>query len=282
MPSSRAASLALVCLAAACATAPKRDEPRAPPIVQLTGTSVRDVSLEGLTLVLALELQNPSAARVQLSEAKVRLSVAAEKVIDVAVPLGLAVEPNASAAVEVPIRLEWATLPGVVPVALRGDDVPYRVDGAVALASPREVRLPFAHEGRLPLPRVPKVSFERSKVEQVGLSATAVRVGLKIDNPNPFPVKVELKDLKVLTAGAELVTLSAQDASVGAKASEELDLTGRLDLGTLGVAAKAVLGGEWPQPGLAGTVRVGSFEKSFSAAPEPARAGKAAPDAAKK
>lgn len=244
-------------------------------MLAVTALTVSEASMDGVVVEVHLEVHNPSPVNLTIDAAHLALEVGGAPVSTVSLALALRVDAGSTAQARVPIRLRWASVPGLSERVLRGEDLPYTVRGELVLARPFERRLPFEKEGRLSPPRLPSIAFERSSVERSGL-AFSLRAGVRIDNPNPFPITVELQDVQLRLAGAPLLAVSALErGTVEADGERELQLEGRLDTGVVGSAVGAALRGAPLGASLTGQLRVGSVQVPFDLAPPGPR-----PDAA--
>ncbi len=126
------------------------------PTVAPHDVGIRDLTVEGATVDVAVEVHNPLPAGAQV-DAHWRLLLDGGQVTE-GVVTGLTVAPGADTLLHLPIALRWADLWGVTGTV--GRPVPWRVElelaGHTGLGT---WHVPYAYDGELPALAWPEVSF---------------------------------------------------------------------------------------------------------------------------
>jgi hypothetical protein len=151
----------LLLLAAACSYTPT---------VAPHDVGIRDLTLEGATVDLAVQVHNPLPAAAQV-DAGWRLLLDGTAVSEGTVH-GLGVAPSADTVLHVPLALRWADLWAVAGTG--GRPVPWRVEldlaGHTGLGT---WSIPYAHDGELPALAWPDVTFVDWRIDRMDTSVVA-------------------------------------------------------------------------------------------------------------
>lgn len=126
------------------------------PTVTLHHTEVRGASLEGVSVVAVLEVENENAFDVEVRRVRARVTLAERYHL---APIDF--QPNkwvragSKARVSVPVTIGWTTVPGVLAAAGSSSEVTYRVVGTADVTAGRSMKLkrdayPIDQEGTIP------------------------------------------------------------------------------------------------------------------------------------
>jgi LEA14-like dessication related protein len=239
-------------LAAAAITAPR---------LKLQQATVAAVDLEGATVHLAFTLENPNDVAFKVARASWRLDVEEARVAEGEVPGGLTLAARGTAPFGVSVRLRWGDVQRLAERAGRQEQVAYRIEGAVGVESPLGVlTLPFTHQGRLPVPRLPAFRLASAAVNLASLTELELLLALEVENPNAFPLPGAALRFDLLVNG---VTVAAgREARLDPLvAGGEARLSVPIQVSLLGAGrAAASLHGGGGELRLRGTVRAGGLE----------------------
>jgi LEA14-like dessication related protein len=232
------------------------DKPR----LHFEEATVAAVDLEGTTVVLHFALENPNDISFRVAGATWRLEVEAAEVADGELPGGVTLPARTTAPFAVTVRLRWADVARLAEQARRQAQVAYRVDGAIRVETPiGEVALPYQHEGRVPVPRLPALRLARASVEVNSLTDLTLDLTLDVENPNAFPLPGTTLQFDLLLNGVPVATgREAMLKPLGADGEARLTLPIRVSLLGAGRALTTSHGGG--ELRLRGTVRAGGLE----------------------
>jgi LEA14-like dessication related protein len=153
--------------------------------------SAEGLDLDGVTIGLHYRLENPNGFGLDLKKLVYKLEVEGRPITDGEIPATIAIRANGSTPIALPVRLRWRELPGFAQTLLTKRDVVYRVTGEAGVGSPvGTIGLPFDHQDRLTLPRLPSFSVENITVHSASLSNLALDVRLRVENGNAFPLPI--------------------------------------------------------------------------------------------
>ena len=162
-----------------------------PPRLSYQSWSADQLDLEGVTIALHYQLENPNQIGLDLRRLAYKLEVEGTQAGEGELPAGIQVPPRGSAAIAIPVRLRWRDVPRLAEVLLSRAEVAYRITGSAGVGSALGIiDLPFDHQDRVAIPRPPSFRIESISVRNASLSDLAVDVRLRIENGNSFPLPV--------------------------------------------------------------------------------------------
>jgi LEA14-like dessication related protein len=211
------------------------------PTLTFRNASVDVLDLEGATVALHVDLQNPNGFGLDVAHVGWSLDAEGTRVATGDTPGGLSIPANGTAPLAIPVRVRWRDVPGILGLFRRGEDgLRYAVAATIGVRTPiGVVELPVAHQGRLALPRLPSFSLEGLRVRSVSLAEVAFEVRVGVRNPNAFPVPAG-KVGWTLSLGASAPVARAEGvalSAIAARGGADLVFPVRLDLGSAGRAA---------------------------------------------
>lgn len=224
---------------------------------------ITGLDLEGVDVVF--DVQGSSAVPLNASSPPLtyRLDVAGKRLTS-GRGAGASVEGRRIRA-ELPVRVGFAELAGLLG-SLRGrDEAPYELTGSFEIpaliggGSPLEV--PFSHAGTLPIPKPPKIRVQDVRTADVGLGGATLELDVELANPNGFALGLEQLGYDLTLGGTSLGGLRATtDGKVPARGSRSLTLSADVSSGR---TLQALLGGVSPAD--ARVVPTGSFDTPWGA-----------------
>lgn len=232
------------------------------PKLTFRSASLQSLDMEGATLALTWDLENPNGFGVDLARAAWSVDVEGTRVAAGDLPGGLQIRANATAPVTLPVRVRFQDVPGIVTLLEGGKDViRYRVAGTLGIGTPIGILdLPLSHEDRLRLPALPHFALDGISVRSMTFSEVALDVRVRVRNPNAFPLPLGKIDYALALGGTSVArTDGAELAAVAAGGSAVVAIPVRLDIASAGrVAAELSRGGD-VQVDLSGKAVVGGI-----------------------
>jgi LEA14-like dessication related protein len=218
------------------------------PKLSFRSASVQALDLEGATIGLLFDLQNPNSVGVELARAAWAVEVDGTRIGAGDMPGGLSIPANGTAPITLPVRVRFADVPGIVSLLGSGKDaLPYKVSGSVGVKTPLGVLdLPLSHSDQVKLPRVPRFGVDGLSVRSVSFDSISLGVLLRVTNPNGFPMPPGALDTAVAVGGKNVArTDGAKLQAVPGGASTTIEIPVRVDLAAAGrVASDLVQGGD--------------------------------------
>jgi LEA14-like dessication related protein len=237
------------------------------PTLTFRSAGIDALDLEGATVGLRFDLQNPNGFGLDLARVGWGVEVEGTRIATGDMPGGLAIPAKGTAPLTVPVRIRFQDVPGIVSLLTsRRDEIRYKVGGSVGVKTPVGiVDLPLEHEDRLGLPDLPSFALDGVSVRSASFRDVALDVKLRVTNPNAFPIPAGKLDYALSIAGSEVAR--AQDAllaTVAGKGSGVVSIPVRVDLARAGVAATELARGGPVRVGLAGTAEVAGIPLPLS------------------
>jgi len=162
-----------------------------PPKLSFQSWSADQLDLEGVTIALHYQLENPNQLGLDLRRITYKLEVEGTQAGEGELSAGIQVPPRGAAAVSIPVRLRWRDVPRLAEVLLSRAEVAYRITGSAGVGSALgTIELPFDHRDRVAIPRPPSFRIEGITVRNASLADVAIDVRLRIENGNGFPLPV--------------------------------------------------------------------------------------------
>ncbi len=177
-------------LVAGCNTLDEVIESAPKPGARILGAGVRNLSLSSLDLVFDIEVSNPYSVGLPLVDLTYTLNSGREQLLSGSIKPSGSVPANGTSVVQLPARLDLAsvvkTLPGVKPGAI----VPYnaRIDLIVDAPLLGEMNLPLRRSGEIPVPAPPQITLLSFDVGNLGLDEVRADARLRVKNTNQFRI----------------------------------------------------------------------------------------------
>lgn len=125
-----------------------------PPRVTFETLSLEALDLDGFTLGLHWNVDNPNRFPFRLARLGWALELDGRAAARGDQTKGIDIPAAGAATVEIPVRLRWAELPGLLQLALVRDEMPFKVSGVAAVGSSfGDIDVPFSREGKLAIPK---------------------------------------------------------------------------------------------------------------------------------
>lgn len=216
------------------------------PKLTYRSASVQALDLEGATIGLLFDLENPNSVGVELARASWAVDVGGTRIGAGDMPGGLKIPASGTAPVTLPVRVRFADVPGIVSLLGSGKDVlPYKVSGSIGVKTPLGVvDLPVSHADQVKLPRLPRFGVDGLSVRSVSFDSVALGVRVRVTNPNGFPMPPGALDTAIVVGGASVArTDGAKLQAVPGGASTTIEIPVRVDLASAGRAASSLVQG---------------------------------------
>jgi len=218
------------------------------PRLAFRSAALEALDLEGATIGFTWDLENPNPIGVDVARAGWQIEVEGTRVAAGDLPSGLSVPANGKAPVTFPVRVRFRDVPGIVSLLGSGRrDLGYRLSGSIGVRTPLGVLdLPMSHADRVKVPALPRFALDGLHVRSVSLSAVAVGVRLRVENPNAFPLPGGQIDYALALAGTPVARAEgASVAAVPGAGSAVVEIPVKIDVASAGrVAADLARGGD--------------------------------------
>lgn len=230
-----------------------------PPRAVFRSAALTGIDLDAATIDAQFRLENPNPVGVTLQRLTWAFSLDGTRVVDGTLPGGLRLAPSGSTPLVLPVRVPFASVPGLLTTFAGRDEAPYVVEGRATVRTPLgDVAIPLRFKGMLPIPKLPTVALRSVRIESLSLVRGRLGVALSVTNPNVFPLPLEALTARLSVAGQPVASLGL-DASrmVGPKETVELQLPVDVSFAGAGVAVLGAIQAGSARVGLAGEAKVG-------------------------
>ncbi len=233
----------------------------ASPRLQFEKATVTALDLDGTTVVLDFTLENPNDIAFRVAGATWRLDVEGSRLGEGELPGGVTLPSRGKAPFAVTVRLRWADLARLTEQVRRQAEVAYRVAGVIRVETPIGVlELPYRHEGRLPVPRLPALRLAGASVDVNSFTELELELTLDVENTNGFMLPGATLRFDVLLNGVPVATgREATLQPLGAGGEARLRLPIRVSLLGAGRALSTIHGSS--ELRLRGAIRAGGLER---------------------
>ncbi len=228
-------ALLALALLSACAGGRPRPKPANVPVltptVTVRGATLASAGFEGVTVDVALEVENPNPFALPVARLTHAVEVEGAPAFSGSARSDAAVAAQGTSPVTVPVFLPYGRIPDIGRRIGEGRPIAYRATGAVGLQTPAGVLdLPVCWAGTLPLPRLPAFSFEGVDVVGLGALALTFDVLLRVQNPNAFPIPPGALGHHLAVAGAPVAAGDQRTPGVPAGGSATFAIPARVNL----------------------------------------------------
>ena len=264
MRPARHAALFLVPLAlAGCAETLKMiGAPLEKPRLVFQGWEPRELDLEGATIALKWRVENPNAVGLKVAALDYRLELDGRQAVTGSASGGLSLPARGAAPLELPVRVRYADVKGIVDAFAAKDGIAWRVSGSVGVDTGMGVLgIPYSVEGKLPSPRLPRIALAGLSVHGISLTGLTVDVKLDVQNPNAFPLPLGALSYALRLGGNEVATAATHAlAPVGGGQHVAITLPVHLSFAAAGDVARRAAAGDPLDVGLSGQAGFGSVK----------------------
>jgi len=127
-----------------------------PPQVELTQIGIRNFGLTGGTLDTRVSIRNPNSTVIRSTGITLSLDVQGHRFGTTESAHAFELAGDSTVTFVVPIQFQWSTVGLAARSVLNTGDVQYAISGRTFLLVEGKIwRFPFAHEGNVPLVRLP-------------------------------------------------------------------------------------------------------------------------------
>jgi LEA14-like dessication related protein len=232
------------------------------PTLTFQSASLDELGLDGATVRLHYRLDNPNAIGLNVARASYQVELDGQRAVAGQLPTGIAIPAQGSAPLELPVRLRFGDVPGVARTLHERTEVPYRVTGTLGFDTPiGPIEIPFSHEGKLPVPRMPVVRFESARIESLSFTRVTASVTLAVENPNAFALPAGELSYALTLEGAEVARSSGLGlAAIPANGVAKVKIP--VDLSPLGAGAAVIsaMRSGTVEAALDGGAKIGGFD----------------------
>lgn len=173
------------------------------PRAKVLGMQLADINVESVAFNMDLEIENPNPVQILLSGFDYDLSIEGQSLISGIENKEISIPAGDSGRVNLPIRLEYASLANIWEQLKQKDEFNFNLTTASRVQVPvlGQLTLPATLRGQLPIVRLPKVEPSRLRVTDLKLTSATLMLDMEVENPNAFAFALEEIDYALAIGG---------------------------------------------------------------------------------
>lgn len=182
------------------------------PGARIVGVNLNNITLDSLSLMFDMEIDNPYAVSLPLVNVDYALVNLDKTFLSGKADLEGSVPAKGKKTVSLPVEIGYLGLMQVVQGVRPGGVVPYEAELGLSVDAPAlgRIRLPARKKGELPVPTVPEVGISEIKWDTLTLDEAGGHICLKVKNRNSFPVKLAGLDYGLSLGGTDVAQSSIE------------------------------------------------------------------------
>lgn len=237
------------------------------PSANIVDATLSDLTLEGVTVALKVDVKNPYPIAVPLTNVEYSLASKQESILTGALANPGSIPARGSKTLDVPLRVKFADVLAAVEGLKLGAVVPYAVNMNFNLDVPggEKLSLPLKKEGELPIPNVPDVRVSEVRWDEISVLSAKGLIKLDVTNTNEFDVGLAKFAYAMSVGGTKVVSGKLSDAaSLSPGQTKTLEIPVKISPASLGLAVVNMLKSNHPSYEVVGDLgiktRFGDFE----------------------
>ncbi len=177
-------------LVAGCGSLDEVVESAPKPSARILGAGVRNLSLKSLDLVFDVEVSNPYGVSLPLVDLTYTLGSGGQQLLSGSIKPSGSVPANGTSLVQLPARLDLASVVKTLPAVKPGAVVPYdaQINLIVDVPLLGETTLPLERSGEIPVPAPPQITLLSFEVGNLSLDEVRAEARLRVKNTNRFRI----------------------------------------------------------------------------------------------
>lgn len=230
------------------------------PRVTLQKVDIVGVDFQAARLRADLMLENRVPAAIKLAKVTWGVTIDGSSLASGDIAQALEIPANGKIPVQIPFLLKFEDLYKISQKYKDEDEAPFRLEGSLSVETPiGPIALPFHHEGKVPVLKVPLVELAKADVRGLNLSGADIRFKFHVKNPNKYALDVQSLDYALTLAGAKILDGALGSAlAVPAKGQGSFEADVKVSFAQAAAAAQAIVGHTNVAYGLNGNLAAGS------------------------
>ena len=176
------------------------------PTAHVIGVSIRGLSLENVVLLFDVEVENPYATSLPLTDLGYALSSGGNKFLQGTLTPTGSIPARGKQVIQLPATVPFSSLFTALKGVKPGAIVPYTADFRIGVDVPvlGRIDVPLSKSGELPVPAVPQVELSSLAMGKLGLDQIKASAKLQVKNTNQFPLDLTRLGISFALGGQEV------------------------------------------------------------------------------
>ncbi|HEX9792626.1 MAG TPA: LEA type 2 family protein [Planctomycetota bacterium] len=242
------------------------------PTARIASVGLQDLQLDGVTMLFDVEIENPYSVALPLVNLGYALASGGKSFLEGRAKLDGSVPAGGKRTIQVPAKLNFAGVLSALTGLKPGAVFPYAAQLDLSVDAPvvGRIGLPLETSGELPIPALPKLEMPRIDVEKFGLTGVNAVLQFGIENPNQFPISLDVFDYALKLGGNPVASSKVRDGSkIAANGTGKLRIPIEISTLDVGRGVLDLLRGNSAVYDVSGSMQLGT---PFGAMPSPIKA----------
>lgn len=213
------------------------------PRVTLEKVDITGVDFQAARLRADLQVENRIPAAVKLAKVDWGVLVDGQSLVSGIISEAIEIPAEAKVPVQIPFTLKFEDLYRIAQKYKDQDEAPFRLEGSLSVDTPiGPLSLPFHHDGKVPVLKVPLVDLAKADVKSMNMSGAEVRFKFNVKNPNKYALDIRSLDYGLTLAGTKILQGALGAAlNVPAKGQGAFDADVKVSFAQAAATAQAVI-----------------------------------------
>jgi LEA14-like dessication related protein len=185
------------------------------PVVTVRSVDLTEISFTDATLRFNMEIENPNGFGVKLDGFDYRFDINQKNFLNGDQPDKIDIAAGKKSPFAVPVSVNFSRLLDTVTDLVNDKSADYKIDLGLRFDLPvlGNTRIPVAHSGTLPIPKIPSIGVSALELKKMSLTGADLELVLKIGNPNIFGFDLNNLDYNFMVNGNRWV--EGSDPGIG-------------------------------------------------------------------
>lgn len=239
-------TLILVCLSG-CTTLQQAADIQKPS-ASVGAVSLGKISLNEVTLLVDLELTNPNPISLKADGFNLDLFINDQLLTNIAKQdekINLVV--NSTETLQLPVTFQFEEVSALLSSFSDQNELEYEILGSVLMDIPvlKNMELPVAYQGSLPIPKLPAVQFKGLKLDSIDWSGANLTLDLAVSNPNSFNLDIQSLSYQLQSGDKAFSSGALETMSLTSGENQDISIPLSVSLTNMGIKLFRLLyGGE--------------------------------------
>ncbi len=185
------------------------------PVVTVRSVDLTEISFTDASLRFNMEIENPNGFGVKLDGFDYRFDINQKNFLNGDQPDKIDIAAGKKSPFAVPVSVNYTRLLETVTDLVNDKSADYKIDLGLRFDLPvlGNTRIPVAHSGTLPIPKIPSIGVSALELKKMSLTGADLELVLKIGNPNIFGFDLKNLDYNFIVNGNRWV--EGSDTGIG-------------------------------------------------------------------
>ena len=163
------------------------------PTVEITNAKISNLSFDDLDLLFDIQINNPNSVGINLAGFDYDLLINENSFISGNQPDKLEIAANNQNSIQLPVKLKFVDIYNTFADLKKNNNSKYQIKCGLNFNLPvlGETRIPISKSGDIPLLKLPSISFNSVKLDNINFSGADLMLEVKFKNPNSFSMLID-------------------------------------------------------------------------------------------